>query len=221
MTETTAFEYPPGASPAEIWAILREASELNKETNEWRRETEHILKKNAEEWEEIKRLFKEVSDEQKKTAEQMKRTDKQLGGLHNSFGELAEHLVAPGIVEKFNERGHHFDGMYPKGYIISDENGKFKTEVDILLENGECMLAVEVKSRPKKKDIEHHIQRLQILREHRNKHHDQRKIQGAIAGAIFGPEIKETTLKAGMYVIEQSGDTMKIDIPDGFVPREW
>jgi len=27
--------------------------------------------------------------------------------------------------------------------------------------------------------------------------------------------------KSGLYVIEQSGDTMKIDVPEGFVPREW
>lgn len=28
-------------------------------------------------------------------------------------------------------------------------------------------------------------------------------------------------IEAGLFVIEQSGDTMKIDVPEGFQPREW
>ena len=44
---------------------------------------------------------------------------------------------------------------------------------------------------------------------------------GAIAGAIFGSEEKKATIEAGLYVIEQTGDTMRINVPDGFVPRKW
>jgi hypothetical protein len=46
-------------------------------------------------------------------------------------------------------------------------------------------------------------------------------IKGAIAGAIFGAAEKKATMEAGLYVVEQSGDTMKIDVPEDFVPREW
>jgi predicted AAA+ superfamily ATPase len=134
---------------------------------------------------------------------------------------MAEHLVAPGIAKRFNELGYHFDSASPGGYRIFDEQGKIKTEVDILLENTECIIAVEVKTTPAVKDVEHHIRRLEILREHRNKKHDDRKIRGALAGAIFGNEEKAATLEAGMYVLEQSGDTMKMEIPEGFKPREW
>jgi hypothetical protein len=28
-------------------------------------------------------------------------------------------------------------------------------------------------------------------------------------------------LKAGIYVITQTGDTVKIDVPDGFIPKAW
>jgi len=147
--------------------------------------------------------------------------NKQMGGLHRRFGELAEHLVAPGIRKRFNEFGYHFDSVSPGGHKIYDENGKVKTEVDILLENGEYIVAVEVKTRPAEHHIEHHKKRLEILREHRNKRNDTRKIQGAIAGAVFPSEVKKAVIEAGMYVLEQSGDTMKIDIPEGFVAREW
>ena len=49
----------------------------------------------------------------------------------------------------------------------------------------------------------------------------ERKIQGAIAGAIFGSEEKKAVIEAGLFVIEQSGDTMKIKVPQDFVPREF
>lgn len=100
-----------------------------------------------------------------------------------------------------------------------DENDKTLAEIDILLENDTTIMAVEVKSRPAEKDIAHHIKRLEILRDYRRKKNDQRKIQGAIAGAIFGVPEKQATIEAGLYVLEQSGDTMRIDIPNGFVPR--
>ena len=172
-------------------------------------------------FQETDRKMWETDQRFKKTEAFLKDIGRQIGGLNNSFGELAEHLVAPGIAEKFNELGHHFDGIAEGGYRIFGEKGKVIAEIDLLLENGDCLMAVEVKAKPKMKDIEHHIKRLEILREHRDKKHDGRKIYGAIAGAVFGTEEKEASIAAGFYVIEQSGDTMKIDIPDGFVPSEW
>jgi len=205
MAETTLnFDYPPGASPAEIWAILRELAESQ-------RETERVMKENDErrqkEWE--------------KTEKIVRRNSKQMGDLHRRFGQLAEHLVAPNIHKRFNELGYHFGSHSPGGIRIFDERGNTKTDIDLLLENGETIMAVEVKAKPAVKDVEHHIKRLELLREHRRGINDKRTIQGAIAGAIFGSDEKTATLEAGLYVVEQSGDTMKIDVPDGFVPREW
>jgi len=82
-------------------------------------------------------------------------------------------------------------------------------------------MAVEVKTKPKTNDIEHHVKRLKILRKHRDKLNDKRKIYGAVAGAVFGSSEKQAVLDAGFYAIKQSGDTMKIVVPDNFVPSEW
>ena len=170
-------------------------------------------------FEKVWAMFQETGRKMQETDRQIKRLNRQMGGLHNKFGKIAEHLVAPGITKRFNELGYHFDTVATKGATIYGENGKVIGEIDILLENGEFVIAVEVKTEPRLKDIEHHIKRLELLCE--RKKFDGRKIRGAIAGAIFGTEVKEATLEAGMYVIEQSGDTMKLEIPDVFVPREW
>jgi hypothetical protein len=34
-------------------------------------------------------------------------------------------------------------------------------------------------------------------------------------------QVKPRAINSGFYVIERSGDTMKIDAPEGFKPREW
>jgi len=172
-------------------------------------------------FQETDRKMQETDRIIKKYAEEIKETDRRIGELGNRFGELAEHLVAPGIVRRFDELGLHFDGIRPHGVDITDDDRKVVSQLDIMLESSDCIMAIEVKTRPRKQDIEHHIKRLELLKKQRMRYHDFRKIRGAIAGAVFGIEEKQATLDAGFYVIEQSGDTMKIDIPKGFKPREW
>ncbi|MCL2878354.1 MAG: hypothetical protein FWF13_06200 [Acidobacteria bacterium] len=193
MPETEIPDYPRGITFEQVWAGLME---------------------NRKQMEETDRLIRE-------TQKEMRETGRRMGYLSNRFGELAEHLVAPGIGKRFNELGYRFESMASRGCEVFGDDGKVKTEIDILLENGETLIAVEVKSKPSVKDAEHHIKRLEILREARNRLHDKRKIMGAIAGAVFGAKEKDAACQAGLYVIEQSGDTMKIDMPQGFIPREW
>jgi hypothetical protein len=172
-------------------------------------------------FEETDRRFKETDERFKETERFIKEIGKKTGALDHRFGELAEHLVAPGIAEKFNALGYRFDSISPGGKKITDEKGKTLAEVDLLLENGDYIVAVEVKARPRQDDITEHVERLEILRRHYNKHHDLRKIRGAIAGAIFPGALKTVARKAGLYVIEQSGDTVKIETPENFKPRDW
>jgi hypothetical protein len=180
-----------GLTYEQIMAMFREDREKLKENDRILKETQRIVKQNS----------------------------KQIGGLHNKFGQLAEHLVAPGIVKRFNEIGYHFDLVSKKDGEIHDATGKTLTQIDILMENEKIVIAVEVKVRPDLKDIGHHIKRIEIMKNSllgRN-----RKVLGAIAGAIFEDTVKEETNKAGFFVIVQSGDTMKIEMPEGFVPKEW
>jgi hypothetical protein len=167
--------------------------------------------------------MKKTDEQMKKTDEQMKKTDEQFGKLGNRFGELAEHLVAPNIIEKFNALGFHFDGIsVGSRHIIKDESsGQKIAEFDILLENGDAIIGVEVKAKPSRDDVEDHARRLSILRLNRDKKNDKRKIYGALAGAIMSDTVKTAALKAGMYVITQAGDTVKIDVPEDFIPKAW
>ena len=241
MAAKTIPDYPRGITFEQVWAAIMEDREniekrkieFDREMREQKEKAEIENRKQIEKTElEIRKHKIEFEHEKEKSEldfrkykeendRMIKRLNEQMGGLHNSFGELAEHLVAPGIVERFNKHGYHFDAVAINGMRILDGNGGIKTEIDLLLENDNFIIAVEIKSKQKEKDIEHHINRLKILREHRDKHGDKRKVRGALAGAVFPSEIKDASLAAGLYVLEQSGDTMKMELPSGFTPKEW
>jgi hypothetical protein len=208
MEATQATNHPTFES---VWAALQETKGIFKEIARRQEETDRQMKENEAKFD------REI----KKTERIVARNGKQIGGLHRRFGQLAEHLVAPGIEARFNELGYHFETIATRGCKII-VHGKTLTEIDILLENGETIIAVEVKATPAVKDIEHHIKRLEILRDFRIKMSEKRKtILGAIAGAIYANDVKKAVSDAGLFVIEQSGDTMKIDMPEDFVLRKF
>ncbi|MDR1400307.1 MAG: hypothetical protein LBJ41_10325 [Treponema sp.] len=199
----------------------KETDRQFKELFEAQKETDRQFKETDRQFKETDRQFKKTEQLVKNNARQIKALNEQMGGLHMSFGELAEHLVAPGIAKKFNDMGYYFDDVSPGGRQILDGHGKVLTEIDLLLENMRYSIAVEVKTRPKESDIEHHLKRLELLRKHMDKYNDKRIVIGAIAGAVFPVLVREAAIAAGLYVLVQSGDTMKIEIPEGFQPREW
>jgi hypothetical protein len=129
-------------------------------------------------------------------------------------------LVAPNIKEKFNALGYHFKGIV-ENQRIENEQGQVIAEFDILLENSDYIVAVGVKSKPKNADIGNFARRLEILRKYKDENNDKRRIRGAIAGAVFHDPVKSAILEAGFYVIEQTGDTVMINVPEGFKPKEW
>ena len=172
-------------------------------------------------FQETDRKFQELRNDMKETDRRMKETDRKIGELGNRFGELAEHLVAPGIREKFNALDYAFDKCSQNVDIADDGDVNSGAEIDILLENGDTAIAVEVKARPLAKDVDRHRERMEVLRRWADRHNDKRRFLGAVAGAIMPRDVRQTALKAGFYVIEQTGDTVAITVPEGFVPRVW
>jgi hypothetical protein len=186
-----------GLTFEKVWAMYQE-------TDRKFQETDRQMKEYAEQWK-----------------EQHKETERIVGKLGNRFGELVEHLVAPNISEKFNKLGFCFTKTAMDVEIKTPGNPQNNTEVDILLENGDIVVAVEVKSKPNDSDVNDHVQRMEILRRHADDKQDKRRYQGAIAGAVMSDAIRHYILKKGFYVIEQTGETVQINIPPGFKAREW
>jgi hypothetical protein len=227
--------------------MFRETDKKFQETDRKFQETDMKFQETDKKFQETDKKIKEAADERRKMVQTVRETgrfvrevsgelraigqrmdkskrdlDKRMGDLGSRFGELAEHLVAPSINEKFNILGYQFDAISPGGLRIEvPVTGLTLAEIDLLLQNTESMVAVEVKAKLLEKDIDEHGKRLEVLRLWADRHKDGRRIHGAVAGAIVSPSVRARALKAGLYVIVQTGDTVKIDVPTGFIPRRW
>jgi oligoendopeptidase F len=129
-------------------------------------------------------------------------------------------MVRPNLVAKFHKLGFTFTRA--NRTEITDREHNIFTEVDALLENGDTVMAVEIKNKPKVEDIQDHLERMEKLRRHADVRNDKRRYLGAMAGVVFSESEKIYALKQGLYVIEPSGDTFTITEPKGaYHPREW
>jgi hypothetical protein len=164
-------------------------------------------------FQETDRKFQETDRKFQETREQMKETDRKISKLGSRIGQLIEHLAASNILEKFKGLGYDFTRI-SRNHSIDDEQGRFLAEIDLLLENGDCAMVVEVKSMLTRSDVKEHLKRLRTLRSYADKHRDTRKYAGAVAGALINKNARDYALESGMYVIEQSGDTVQITAPE-------
>jgi hypothetical protein len=171
-------------------------------------------------FEKVWAMFQETDRRFKETELQLKETDRKISRLGGRLGELVEHLIAPNMLGKFNALGYVFEKVGPNVRFV-DKNDRTVAEVDIFLENGDVALAVEVKSKLSTENVQEHMGRMEKLRRHADNRGDRRKLIGAVAGAVIPEGVKPFALKKGFYVIEQAGDTVKIEVPEGFKPREW
>jgi hypothetical protein len=185
-----------GLNFEQVWAALME-------TRRRQEETDRLIKESQQE---TARLIKE-------NAKQMKQFRSDMGDLGKRFGELAEHLIIPNLTDKFNTLNYHFKFATANSKFFNDETRQVEAEFDILLENGDYIIGVEVKTKPNVKDVSDHIKRLAVLKRYKGEEESKKVIRGAIAGAIMPKNVREAALEAGMYVIEQSGDTVKIEEP--------
>ena len=208
MTETNTLpDYPTDISFQQIRAAQKE--------------TDRIIQQTALQMQETDRRMQETDRQVKETSREMRILQRQMGKLHNSFGDLAQHLVAPNIIEKFNELGFFFTKTSLNVKITEPENKDTLAEVDILLEDGDIVVAVEVKARATDEDVDDHVIRMEKLRLYADARGDKRRYQGAMAVAILDNSLRRYIQKKGFYLIEQTGDTVRINIPEGFSPKEW
>jgi hypothetical protein len=158
--------------------------------------------------------IRELKESQNETDRITKENAKLIGNLGGRFGDMAEHLVAPKLADKFNELGYFFEKIH-RNTVIKDKGKKFIAEADITLENGDKVIIVEVKTKLTTEDITDHVARMKKIRAHADLHGDTRKYLGAVAGIVMTDNEKAYAFKCGFYVIEPTGETFSISEPQG------
>jgi hypothetical protein len=166
-------------------------------------------------WDEIEAGFKNLQKSQDKAWAAIRETQRNIGGISNTLGSIVEHILTPGLPKKFKKLGYSFNRIATYKFA----EGVW-AQIDGMLENGEQAIAVEVKTTLRQSDIDEHIGRMEKIRKYADEHGDKRQFMGAIAATITDEASRNYALKKGLFVIEPSGDDVKVIKPQGEV-KVW
>jgi hypothetical protein len=209
----------------EVWQLLGELIESQKETErrfqETERsfqETERILKEQSQETErrfqETERVLKEQSE---KTDRQIERVVKQIDRLGNRLGEFVEWQIRPSAVRLFKERGIEVHELQSE---VSVQRGDEGLEIDLLVVNDTDAILIEVKSKLTQADVDEHLERLAKFKQFMPRYRDVRAL-GTVGAMVIPKDVARYAYRRGLFVLAQSGENIVILNDDKFQPRAW
>ncbi|MBF0345907.1 MAG: hypothetical protein HQL06_16975 [Nitrospirae bacterium] len=147
--------------------------------------------------------------------ESFKETNKAINNLTDKWGNFVVGLVLPAMQKMFQEKGIVVETI---SRSVQSKVKDAEMEIDILAVNGEYVVAVEIKSTLGVNDVDDHIERLAKFKQAFKVYAD-RNVIGAVAGIVINEGVDRYAYKNGLFVIGQSGDTVKILNDDKFEPR--
>lgn len=226
----------PNTPAAEIWKILKELSEDNKDLKKRMKETAQSIKETDRQVKETAQSIKETDRQMKKTDRQMKETDRQMqrtdkrinklgGRFDEQWGSLVESLVEGKIITLLQSRGIKVINTFTRatGFYWVEEDGvrrKRNREIDIIASNGSEVVAVEVKTTLRKGDIKYFLNTLKDFRKYFYRYKTE-TIYGAIAYLKSKKEISDFAEKEGLFVIRATGDSASLINQKDFKPRAF
>ncbi|NCQ67937.1 MAG: DUF3782 domain-containing protein [Microcystis aeruginosa L111-01] len=149
-------------------------------------------------------------EEANRTMEELKKqvqeTTKAVNNLTTRWGRFVEEMVEPAVVRLFQERG--IDVTQTMSRLKSKRPGA-AMEIDIVAVNGSELVAVECKSRLSRDDVDDFVSRLQRFKVAFPQFREFR-VYGAVAGIEIDQGIDVYAYRRGLFVIKQSGETVKI-----------
>ena len=186
---------------------IESAREFDRRLQESRVEFERSLAQSRIEFDRSLEDVKKIADQAMRSVE----------GLSSRWGRFVENMVEPAIVRLFQERNIDVKETHTR---VKAKRGTIKMEIDILAVDDTVAVAVEVKSRLNQKQINAFIKRLGNFKSAFPAYANY-DIYGAVAAIEIDAGADVYAYKQGLFVIKQSGHTVKIDNDSAFQPITW
>jgi hypothetical protein len=187
--------------------------------------------------EELKELVSSLAVAQKETDRQLKETDrqlnefrrtqeeanrelrKQLGGLGNKFGDFAEGMAIPSLMEILAKR---FDAqqIIETRRIRKDDD---EIELDLIAAtNGltRTVVAAEVKSVLNERELNKFVRNLRRFFAFFPQFEGY-QLYGVLAAVDSSREMEAATLAQGLYLARMHGDVFRLVAPPDFQPKDF
>lgn len=144
-------------------------------------------------------------------------TSREVAGLTTRWGQFVENLVEPAVVRLFQERGI---GVQETARRLKSRRLGAAMEIDILAVDGDVAVAIEVKSRLSRQDVEDFRARLGRFKQ-AFPHYSAYETYGAVAAIEVDEGVDHYAYQRGLFVIKQTGDTVAIANDLTFRPVAW
>lgn len=146
-------------------------------------------------------------------------TSREVAGLTSRWGQFVENLVEPSVVRLFQDQGIAVQETYRR--MKSNRPGA-AMEIDIFAVDGSVAVAVaiEVKARLSQRDVEDFLGKLGRFKQ-AFPNQASYQIYGAVAGIEIDAGVDRYAYQQGLFVINQSGDTVAIANDTAFRPTAW
>ena len=206
----------------DVWRLLAELTNAQKETNRRFQETERLLKEQSQETDrllreqsqETDRLLREQSQE---TDRRIREVNKQIGDLGGKWGRFVENMVAPACETIFLKRGIPVHQVSQR--VKKRLNGQ-TLEIDVLVTNENHVLVVEIKSSLGVNDVKELQSDLNKFRQFFPEY-AQKQLYGAVAGIEIEEGADRYAYRQGLFVLAQAGETVSILNNPDFQPKNW
>ncbi|MBF0343747.1 MAG: DUF3782 domain-containing protein [Nitrospirae bacterium] len=172
--------------------------------------------------EQLARVDEQLARSEARSEKALNRLEKMVAQTTNAVDKLTGKwsnfvvgLVLPATKKMFQERGFDIKNIF-KGAQSSVEGAEM--EIDIMAVSNQYIVAIEIKSTLGIDDVNQHIERLTKFKLAFTIYADQIVI-GAVAGIVINEGVDKYAYRNGLFVVGQSGDTVKILNDNKFVPR--
>ncbi|MFZ9739421.1 MAG: hypothetical protein ACO3EZ_15585 [Prochlorotrichaceae cyanobacterium] len=140
-----------------------------------------------------------------------------VSNLSSRWGRFVENLVAPAAIRLFQDRGILVDRTHQR---MRARQGNQHLEIDIFAVNYDVGVVIEVKSRLTQEHVRKFLEKLSIFKtiftEYKN-----HQLYGALAAIEIDGDVDTYAENQGLFIIQQSGDSVYISTDREFSPRTW
>ena len=140
-----------------------------------------------------------------------------VNSLSSRWGRFVENMVAPAALHLFQDRGIAVQEVYQR---VRSARGNLNLEIDILVVDDDVAVIIEVKSRLTQDNIRQVLRSLERFKA-AFPHYTDYQLYGAVAAIEIDKDVDTYADNQGLFVIQQSGDSVEISNTSDFTPGTW
>jgi len=182
-----------------VWAALMENREQQKENAQQLEKTKQLMEKQ----------FAENERQRQEFRESMKAMQKELGGVGNSNGAVAESYFVNSFTKTMQFAGQKYDSM-DSGLKRKVKSLNLQGEYDLVLYNCTSVVIIEIKYDAEKKHVEWLLEEAAVFKQLFPQYANFDLYIG-LAALHFKKGTEKEAIKNGIAVIKQVGNTMVIN----------